>query len=418
MTEYEFGGPIGALGTMLGLPFAIYALYYFCNLDYCFGPADGFQLRIPSVNPQSLWDTPTFAVVCGWMVFQALIERLVPCTVAQGVPLPGSGKRLGYKMNGHHAFWISLIGVVGGWASGVLPLSTIYDNYVAFATSAIVISLLLSVYLYIKSFAKGALLAKGGNTGNAIYDFFIGRELNPRWGTFDLKVFCELRPGLIGWVIINLGMAAKQYENLGYVTKSMMLINVFQGVYVWDALYHESAILTTMDVTTDGFGFMLAFGDLAWVPFSYTLQARYLVDFATPDLSTEFAVFVAVLNVVGFTIFRCANSQKDAFRANPDGPTVKHLKTITTKTGRKLLVSGWWGAARKINYTGDWLMGLAWCLCCGFRGHLIPYFYCTYFAILLIHRAFRDNHACSLKYGKDWNEYKKRVPYVFIPYVI
>jgi hypothetical protein len=33
-----------------------------------------------------------------------------------------------------------------------------------------------------------------------------------------------------------------------------------------------------MDITTDGFGFMLAFGDLAWVPFTYSLQARVLVD--------------------------------------------------------------------------------------------------------------------------------------------
>ena len=33
-----------------------------------------------------------------------------------------------------------------------------------------------------------------------------------------------------------------------------------------------------MDIIHDGFGFMLAFGDLGWVPFVYTLQARYLVD--------------------------------------------------------------------------------------------------------------------------------------------
>ena len=45
-----------------------------------------------------------------------------------------------------------------------------------------------------------------------------------------------------------------------------------------DALWAEKAILTTMDITTDGFGFMLAFGDLAWVPFTYSLQARYLVE--------------------------------------------------------------------------------------------------------------------------------------------
>ena len=41
---------------------------------------------------------------------------------------------------------------------------------------------------------------------------------------------------------------------------------------MWDALYMEKAILTTMDITTDGFGYMLAFGDLSWVPFIYSLQ--------------------------------------------------------------------------------------------------------------------------------------------------
>ena len=33
-----------------------------------------------------------------------------------------------------------------------------------------------------------------------------------------------------------------------------------------------------MDIATEGFGFMLSFGNLAWVPFTYSLQARYLVD--------------------------------------------------------------------------------------------------------------------------------------------
>ncbi len=33
-----------------------------------------------------------------------------------------------------------------------------------------------------------------------------------------------------------------------------------------------------MDIVHDGFGFMLAFGDLVWVPFLYTLQARYALE--------------------------------------------------------------------------------------------------------------------------------------------
>jgi delta14-sterol reductase/lamin-B receptor len=75
-------------------------------------------------------------------------------------------------------------------------------------------------------------------------------------------------------------MCTKQYLNraaatgVGSVSMSMLLVTLLQGFYVWDAVYMEKAILTTMDITTDGFGFMLCFGDLSWVPFVYTLQAR------------------------------------------------------------------------------------------------------------------------------------------------
>ena len=73
-------------------------------------------------------------------------------------------------------------------------------------------------------------------------------------------------------------------------------------------------------------------------------------------------IAIAILNAVGYWIFRGSNGQKDAFRRDPNGESVKHLETLTTKSGRKLIVSGWWGMARKINYTGDWIMGLSWCL--------------------------------------------------------
>eukprot|EP00957_Ditylum_brightwellii_P029162 2204118-Ditylum_brightwellii.AAC.1 len=40
---------------------------------------------------------------------------------------------------------------------------------------------------YFTSFSNSKLLAKGNNTGCAIYDFFMGRELNPQSlnNTFD-----------------------------------------------------------------------------------------------------------------------------------------------------------------------------------------------------------------------------------------
>ena len=123
------------------------------------------------------------------------------------------------------------------------------------------------------------------------------------------------------------------------------------------------------------------------------------------------------LFVLGYFIFRSANSEKDAFRNNPNGEEVSHLKYMNTERGTKLLVSGWWGLARKINYTGDWLVTLSWCLLCGFKSP-IPYFQAIYFFILLIHRANRDDVMCKAKYGSDWDKYKKIVPYVFIPFIM
>jgi len=89
--------------------------------------------------------------------------------------------------------------------------------------------------------------------------------------------------------------------------------------------------------------------------------------------------------LLGFYIFRGANSEKDLFRKDPNAPEVRHLSFLQTKRGTKLLTSGWWGSARKINYTGDWLITLSWCLLCGFSSP-IPYFQAIYFLILLIHR--------------------------------
>mmetsp|Transcript_16822 Transcript_16822/g.22563 ORF Transcript_16822/g.22563 Transcript_16822/m.22563 type:complete len:443 (-) Transcript_16822:37-1365(-) len=367
-----------------------------------------------------------------WFMFQVVLERLLPCALVEGAPLPdGSGKKLTYRINGHLAFWVTLLLLEVAWPSiialpegeekvvfGRAPLTLLYDYYAELALCTIGLSFLLSFYLYFTSFAQSKLLAKGGNTGYATYDFFMGRELNPRSlnNTFDWKEFCELRPGLMGWMILNLAMMQKQYDNLGYVTGSMILINIFQGVYVWDALYQEKAILTTMDITTDGFGFMLAFGDLAWVPFTYSLQSRYLVD-NDPHLSLPALLLILITNMAGYTIFRSANSQKDAFRRNPADKAVSHLQYLQTKRGTRLLTSGWWGMARKINYTGDWIMGLSWCMVCGW-GSIVPYYYAIYFCILLVHRSVRDDMMCHEKYGDDWLEYKRLVPYRFIPGII
>lgn len=410
--DYEFGGPIGALSTTIFLPIVTLLLTYWASLGYVgfeeslstctTAENDGSissmlykyiyytstddsstcassksviweQLKVvlcPSYTDHSTLITCAL-VILSWFIFQVILERALPCTLIDGAPLPdGSGKRLSYRINGHLSFWVTLLLLDVAWPEwtdiietpsdgsinatksvlvfGRAPLTWLYDHYSTLAFVTILWTILLSTYLYIKSFQKGLLLAVGGNSGNHFYDYFLGRELNPRWGSFDWKEFCELRPGLVGWMLLNIGMMSKQYEKLGYVTGSMILINIFQGLYVWDAQFQERAILTTMDITTDGFGFMLVFGDLAWVPFTYSLQARYLVDH-DPLLQWPALLAIVGVNVVGYLIFRGANGQKDAFRRDPNASEVSHLTFLQTKRGTKLLTSGWWGMARKVS---------------------------------------------------------------------
>uniref|UniRef100_A0A3Q4HH35 Delta(14)-sterol reductase TM7SF2 n=1 Tax=Neolamprologus brichardi TaxID=32507 RepID=A0A3Q4HH35_NEOBR len=406
-SEREFGGTLGAVCIPIFLPLTVLFLISLSRSP----EASLFQWPPPLPSADQLWDPLAPVLLLGWFALHAVIY-LMPlgkvrhATTFCVVCFPPSGFH-GLCIGG--VFLMLLLGLGA-------PLGYLFELLLPLAVCAIAVSFLFSIYLYIRSFwAPSHALALGGNTGNPLYDFFIGRELNPRIGDFDLKYFCELRPGLIGWVVINLGMLMKEVELRGSPSLAMILVNSFQLLYVADALWNEEAVLTTMDIVHDGFGFMLVFGDLAWVPFTYGLQAAFLVVHPQALSSLKAAAIIA-LNGIGYYIFRQSNSQKNQFRRDPTHPSVTRLETIATATGKRLLVSGWWGLVRHPNYFGDLLMALAWSLPCGFS-HLLPYFYVIYFTILLIHREARDERQCRAKYGLAWDTYCRRVPYRIFPYI-
>lgn len=124
--------------------------------------------------------------------------------------------------------------LAGTWVLGPdFQVWTFIDrNYVQILTSNVIISFALATYVYVASFSVHSgyrhkrELAAGGHTGNVVYDWFIGRELNPRvtvpgFGEVDIKSFMELRPGMLGWVVLDLAFMAKQYRSYGYVTDAM-----------------------------------------------------------------------------------------------------------------------------------------------------------------------------------------------------
>jgi protein-S-isoprenylcysteine O-methyltransferase Ste14 len=395
------------LVMLLALPPLVYYLWMCLafNRGQPLMPSAALLHHVSLPTPKSL------AIIVGWLIFQGLLQIFAPGKWHEGTNL-ADGSRLNYKMNGWFSWWLTWAVLAGGVALQLFSPAILADQYGPLLTTANIVAYLLCLYLYWHGKRFGTRYER--RSGNVIYDFWLGTALNPRIAGFDLKLFCEARPGLIGWVAIDLSLAAKQHELYGSVTVPMILVCAFHFCYVADYYYHEDAILTTWDIKHENFGWMLCWGDLVWVPFTYSIQAYYLVDHAH-DLPGWQAIGIVLLNFTGYAIFRGANQQKHKFRSVPAAPIWgRQARYIETARGPLLLVSGWWGLARHMNYFGDLLMGLAWCLPCGF-GSPLPYFYIFYFTILLVHRERRDCAMCAVRYGKDWQAYCERVPYRIIP---
>ncbi|TNM94520.1 hypothetical protein fugu_017279 [Takifugu bimaculatus] len=369
--QLDFGGKIGAYFWLLFLP--AWVLFLILQVNLADPSLANFPPTLPALG--TLWDGQALAFVVLWILFQALLYLLPVGKLSDGMPLK-SGQRLKYRTNGFLALVLSCAGTAAAAYQGV-DFTYIHSHFLQLAVASFIVSTLLSVYLYVRSLsAAPADLALGGSSGNVVYDFFKGRELNPRLKGFDLKFFCEMRPGLIGWCLINFAMALAEMkqQQLDTPSAAMILVNLFQLLY-----------------------------------------AYYLVSHPSP-LSPPALAAIVTLKAIGFYIFRKSNSEKNAFRRNPADPNLAHLKTIPTATGKSLLVSGWWGVVRHPNYVGDLLMALAWSLPCGFN-HLLPWYYMIYFIILLVHRDSRDMSECRRKYGSAWEEYCRTVRYRLIPRV-
>lgn len=367
--------------------------------------SDGALLVVPTIA----WPTwPVLGAFLGWLVFQAALMRFLPGKVVQGMPL-NDGRRLSYTTNGLLSFVITLAAAAG--LSLVVGPAWLFEHWAPLVTTANLVVLVGCVALVVLSRPQGSAEEKARNPLEA---YVLGAALNPRTGSFDWKFFCESRPGMILWMLVNLSAAYAQHRLHGAVTNSMWIVLAVQGLYVIDYFVFEDAILTTWDIQHESFGLTLCWGCLVWIPFTFSLQAVYLARHPV-DLPVWACVAIVALNLAGYGIFRSANLQKNEFRRK--GQSVifgKPAEFIQTKRGTKLLVSGWWGVARHANYLGDLMMGLAWCLATGTE-RFVPYFYIVYFTILLVHREWRDGEHCAAKYGDDWKAYVARVRWRIVP---
>lgn len=86
-----------------------------------------------------------------------------------------------------------------------VPVSDyILNNIVQFSISGWIVGTILAVGLYIKASKTSVFnLNIYASTNSKIYNFWQGREINPRIGALDIKLLL-IRVSLIGTVIITL----------------------------------------------------------------------------------------------------------------------------------------------------------------------------------------------------------------------
>lgn len=362
-----------------------------------------------------------FVILSGWVGIQAILFYCLPGKQVKGQETP-AGNVLEYNVNGLQAWILSnglfiLLAVLK-----LFPLSIIAHNWEGLLAIANIFGFILAIAVFIKGHFRPSYPNDCKFSGSFIYDLFMGIEINPRVHSFDLKLFFNGRPGIVGWTLINLSFAALQHEKYGIVSDSMILVNFFHALYVVDFFVNEDWYLRTIDIAHEHFGFNLAWGDLVWLPFLYTLQSQYLA-YHPVSLGIYFYP-ILLLGLFGYFIFREANFQKDVCRRTRGDcwiwgkPAVIIDTSFYSADGKEhrslLLASGLWGISRHCNYLGDILLSLAMCITCGIE-HSVPYFYVVYMSILLLHRIERDNARCLEKYGEYWTKYCNLVPYKLIP---
>ncbi|KAF5668408.1 delta24(24(1))-sterol reductase [Fusarium denticulatum] len=436
--EFEFGGSLGTAAMMVLFPILMW--YMWIGATYYDGKfpsrAEGQSWGEFAAHLVNLVYTGAFPRLQVWawywsyLIVEGAFYCLLPGVWGYGKPLPHEGgKQLPYYCSAYWSLYTTLACLALLHFSGIWPLYTAIDEFGPLLSVAILSGFLVSFVAYFSALWRGK---QHRMTGYPIYDFFMGAELNPRlFGILDFKMFFEVRMPWYILLILSLGAAARQYEQYGYVSGEVWFLVMAHFLYANACAKGEELIITTWDMYYEKWGFMLIFWNLAGVPLSYCHCTIYLANHHPDVYRWNRGILAAMFAgyLFWYWVWDSCNSQKNRFRAMEKGKlvlrktfpqvpwqTIHNPKTIVTPQGT-ILVDGWYGLARKIHYTADVWFAVSWGLITGFESPF-PWFYPVFFCGMIAHRAARDITRCRRKYGDAWLEYERRVPYLFIPYVI
>ena len=341
------------------------------------------------------------------------LHLLVPARWTDGYVLdPATGKPLRYRLNGLRVHLIVLALYVGAGYFGWLPWDFFYVHRWEGVTSACALGLVFTLWIVLT-----APPVPGQGLGAALY---LGRLENPQWGggRLDAKMVLYL-VGAIQLELNVLSFAARHVLlHREDPSPGVLLYAALFSFFLTEYLNFERVHLYTYDFVAERVGFKLGWGCLVFYPYFYCVGLWALAEEANPHTPPLLLVACGLLFFTGWGFSRGANLQKFLFKTRPEARLFGWLAPRTVSGGGKqLLVSGFWGLSRHINYLGEIFMALGISLSLGRPGSIFPWLYPLYYLVLLLPRQYFDDQRCAAKYGALWGEYCKRVPHRIIPFI-
>jgi Delta14-sterol reductase len=321
-----------------------------------------------------------------------------------------SSQKLRYRLNGLPVFFI----MVAIWCAvgyeNILPWDWLYLHRWQSFTGAAIFGLIFSLAIVMPNApVKKSFLA----------DLYLGRLENPQlWnGRIDAKMWLYLA-GATMLELNALSFSAHHYLLYGLQgSTDIFACTGLLGFFLVDYLTFEEVHLYTYDFFAERVGFKLGWGCIAFYPFFYAIPLWATVSLPGANSSPGWLVFSAIVFFTGWGLSRGANLQKYHFKKDPNRAFLGIIPETITDDTNALLVNGFWGLTRHINYLGEILMATGLVLSTGYPQLVWPWLYPLYYVVLLFPRQADDDKRCTLKYGALWAAYKKKVPRKIIPYI-
>ena len=428
--EKEMGGTLGAAAIIIFSHLQVYYMWFALqNKGYLWLPdSAGMEAFFAAFQEKCVPDQRAVTFYMLYFFVQLFLAEVMPGMTLKGLEIAKlKGNRLDYLCNGYVCFYSMFAIVLSLHLTGIWQFQELSSNFGQYMTVAVIWGDLTSVFWYAYGLIGDGL---GHNTGSPIYDFFMGTVLYPRIGKVDVKMVAEARWSWLTLFLITLSHCVKQYEEYGEVSYEMAFMLMAHWLYANACVKGEHFIISTYDMTTESYGWMLNFWNIAGVPFVYCFSSVFLS--VHPPMNSPLTPIYFVFYLGVYYVWDVANYQKNDLRLKRQGKggekararslfpvlpgsRLENPKTLKTDTG-VLLVDGMQLYARKIHYTMDILIAFMWGAVTHFHAFL-PFFYCCFFTGFIFHRYQRDDARCQKKYGKYWDEYKKIIPYAFVPYV-